>query len=196
MHKSTFTEVKNYSFIKEFLIERLLSVQVNYEFRGIKMRILLTTLLIALLAVPLLSQAVDVGGSFGSNWIATSGNKNIFPANVTGLWSWGQIPLGNTLQNGKLVSTGNSGDTVLVYPAFAEGQSTSILDSLMSASNLARGQLPALGSGYYIDNRTLNSAQNGPRGLNGQQLASPYLSEDPWTVAQETGQPILTHSVY
>lgn len=160
------------------------------------MRILLTTLLIALLAVPLLSQAVDVGGSFGTNWILTSGNKDIYNTNATGLWSWGQIPLGNTIQGGKLVSTGNSGDTRLVYPAFAEGQGTSILDSLMSASNVARGQLPPLGSGYYIDNRTLNAAQYGPRGLNAQQISSPYLSEDPWALAQEIGQPILTHSVY
>lgn len=160
------------------------------------MRILLTTLLIALLAVPLLSQAVDVGGSFGSNWIATNGNKDIFPANKTGLWSWGQIPLGNTLQGGKLVSTGNSGDTVLVYPAFAEGQGTSILDSLMNAPGVAAGRLPALGTGYYIDNRTLNTGQTGPRGLNAQQIASPYLSEDPWSLAQQINQPILVHSVY
>ena len=160
------------------------------------MRILLTTLLIALLAVPLLSQAVDVGGSFGSNWIATTGNKEIFQTNATGLWSWGQIPLGNTLSGGKLVSTGDSGDTRLIFPAFPEGQSATILDSLMTASNVAAGQLPALGSGYYIDNRTLNVAQYGPRGLNAQQLASPYLSEDPWATAQQIGQPILTHSVY
>jgi hypothetical protein len=157
------------------------------------MRILLTTLLIALLAVPLLSQAIDVGGSFGSNWLATSGNKEIYP-NATGLWSWGMIPLGNTLQGGKLVSTGDQGDTTLVYPAFAEGQGTSILDSLMTASNVAAGRLPPLGSGYYIDNRTLNAAQSGPRSLNAQQIASPYLSEDPWALAQEIGQPILIHS--
>jgi hypothetical protein len=66
----------------------------------------------------------------------------------------------------------------------------------MSATNVAPGQLPVLGSGYYIDNKTLNVAQNGPRGLNAQQIASPYLSEDPWALAQEIGQPILTHSDY
>ena len=159
------------------------------------MRILLTTLLIALIAVPLLSQAVDVGGSFGTNWIATTGNKDIYSTNATGLWSWGQIPLGNTIQGGKLVSTGDQGDTRLVYPAFAEGQGTSILAGLMSAPNVEAGKLPPLGSGYYIDNRTLNVAQTGPRGLNSQQIASPYLSEDPWALAQEIGQPILTHSV-
>jgi hypothetical protein len=195
LHKPAFTEVKNYSFIKEFLIESLLSVQVNYGFRGIDMRILLTTLLIALLAVPLLSQAVDVGGSFGASWISTSGNKGIIP-NATGLWSWGQIPLGNIVQGGKLVSTGNSGDTVLVFPAFAEGQGSTALQSLMSAPNVAPGQLPGLSWGNYVDNRTLNVNQVGPRGLNGQQLSSPYLSEDPWTVAQESGQAVLTHSVY
>jgi hypothetical protein len=68
--------------------------------------------------------------------------------------------------------------------------------NVMSPSNVSAGQLPVLGSGYYIDNKTLNVAQNGPRGLNAQQIASPYLSEDPWAVAQEIDQPILTHSVY
>ena len=132
------------------------------------MRILLTTLLIALLAVPLLSQAVDVGGSFGSNWIATSGNKNIFPANATGLWSWGQIPLGNIIQGGKLVSTGNTGDTILITPAFSNGNPNPL-----------------------IGNKSLTVPQFGPRGLTPADLASPYLSQDPWAVAQSTGQAIL-----
>jgi hypothetical protein len=131
------------------------------------MRILLTTLLIALLAVPLLSQAVDVGGSFGQNWIATSGNKNIY-SNATGLWSWGQIPLGNIMQNGKLVSTGDQGTTELIYPAFPEG-----------AQNL------------IIGNKSINAPQNGPRGLTQTQLNSPYLQEDPWVLAQSINQPIL-----
>jgi hypothetical protein len=136
------------------------------------MRILLTALLIALLAVPLLSQAVDVGGSFGANWLATSGNKEIYP-NATGLWSWGQIPLGTMLQNGKLISTGNSGDTVLINPAFSNGNPNPI-----------------------IGNRSLNAAQFSPHGLTAADLASPYLSEDPWAVAQSMGQPILYQSIY
>lgn len=75
------------------------------------------------------------------NWLAANGNKIEVPnatvvpnativpnataipnativPNATGLWSWGGIPLGNTLQGGKLVSTGDSGDTMLIYPAF------------------------------------------------------------------------------
>ena len=171
------------------------------------MKISLVLVCIALLIIPSLSQPTFVGGTYGTNWLAANGNKIVVPnataipnativPNATGLWSWGGIPLGNTLQSGKLVSTGDSGDTLLVYPAFSESQSPSALDNLMSPSNVSAGQLPALGSGYYIDNRTLNSAQNGPRGLNAQQIASPYLSEDPWAVANEIGQPILTHSVY
>ena len=131
------------------------------------MRILLTTLLIALLAVPLLSQAVDVGGSFGQNWIATSGNKDIY-SNATGLWSWGQIPLGNIMQNGQLVSTGDQGTTQLIYPAFPEG-----------AQNL------------IVGNKSINAPQNGPRGLTQTQLNSPYLQADPWVLAQSINQPIL-----
>ena len=131
------------------------------------MRILLTTLLIALLAVPLLSQAVDVGGSFGQNWIATSGNKNIY-SNATGLWSWGMIPLGNIMQNGQLVSTGDQGTTELIYPAFPEG-----------VQNL------------IVGNKSINAPQNGPRGLTQTQLNSPYLQEDPWVLAQSINQPIL-----
>jgi hypothetical protein len=137
------------------------------------MRILLTALLIALLAVPLLSQAVDVGGSFGSNWLATSGNKDIFPANATGLWSWGQIPLGNIIQNGKLVSTGDSGDTRLIFPAFPEGNQNVI-----------------------IGNKSINAAQYSPRGLSAADLNSPYLQADPWALAQTLGQPILSQNIY
>jgi len=132
------------------------------------MRILLTTLLIALLAVPLLSQAVDVGGSFGQNWIATSGNKNIY-SNATGLWSWGMIPLGNIMQNGQLVSTGDQGTTELIYPAFPEG-----------VQNL------------IVGNKSINAPQNGPRGLTQTQLNSPYLQADPWALANSINQPILS----
>lgn len=171
------------------------------------MKISLVLVCITLLIIPSLSQPTFVGGTYGMNWLAANGNKIVVPnatvipnativPNATGLWSWGGIPLGNTLQGGKLVSTGDSGDTMLIYPAFSESQSPPALDVLMSTSNVTAGQLPALGSGYYIDNRTLNAAQNGPRGLNAQQIASPYLSEDPWAMAQEMGQPILTHSVY
>ena len=139
---------------------------------------------------------MDVGGSFGSNWIATTGNKEIFSSNATGLWSWGQIPLGNTLQGGKLVSTGDSGDTMLIFPAFAQGQSSSAFLGAMSTPNAPNGELPRLSIGNYVDNKTLNVAQYSPHGLTQQQLSSPYLSEDPWAVAQETGQAILSHSVY
>lgn len=137
------------------------------------MKIVLTALLIALLAVPALCQPTNVGGSFGTNWLATSGNKDIFPANATGLWSWGQIPLGNIIQGGKLVSTGDSGDTVLIYPAFSNGNPNPL-----------------------IGNKTINAPQFSPHGLTAADLASPYLAEDPWAVAQSTGQPILSQSIY
>jgi hypothetical protein len=136
------------------------------------MKILLTALIIALLAVPLVSQAVDVGGNFGASWLASNGNKGIIP-NATGLWSWGQIPLGNILKDGKLVSTGNSGDSVLIYPAFSNGDMNPI-----------------------IGNKSLNAPQYSPRGLKASDVASPYLSADPWVAAQTIGQPILSQTMY
>lgn len=109
---------------------------------------------------------MDVGGSFGANWIASTGNKNIFNANVTGLWSWGMVPLGNMLQNGKLVSTGDAGGT-LIYPDFVTNPTV------------------------LVGNKSLSAPQNNPRGLTQAELTSPYLQQDPWSFAQETGQPIL-----
>ena len=39
-------------------------------------------------------------------------------ASSAGLWSWGSVPYGNIISDGKLVSTGDDGSTILVYPAF------------------------------------------------------------------------------
>jgi hypothetical protein len=136
------------------------------------MKISLIALLVALLVVPAFSQPVSVGGSFGANWLATNGNTGIIP-NATGLWGgWGQIPLGNILENGKLVSTGNSGDTQLIYPAFVTNPTP------------------------IIGNKSINSAQYYPRGLTAADLASPWLSEDPWAIAQSTGQPVLSQGTF
>lgn len=132
------------------------------------MKRLLVSLCIALLIFTSLSQAVDVGGSYGQNWLNNSGNKNVLSAtsSSSGLWGWGNTPVGHLLMNGKLISTGDAGST-LVYPAFVTNST------------------PVIG------NATLNAPQYDPRHLNQAQLSSPYLLEDPWTVAQETGQPIL-----
>ncbi len=69
--------------------------------------------------------------------------------------------------NGKLVSTDESGNSELIYPAFVTN-STPI-----------------------IEDASLNAPDYGPHHWTLAQLSSPYLYEDPWAVAQETGQPIL-----
>jgi hypothetical protein len=142
------------------------------------MKISVVLLCIALLIIPSLSQPTFVGGTYGTSWLAANGNRNVVPnatvapnatvvPNATGLWSWGGIPLGNILLNGKLVSTGGSGNSELIYPAFVTNPTP------------------------LIGNASLNAPQYGPRGLTLAQLSSSYLYEDPWALAQSTGQPIL-----
>ena len=126
---------------------------------------MLVLLCIALLIIPSLSQPVIVGGNYGRIWLNNSGNRNIIPSS-SGLWDWGQTPSGYILMNGKLVSTGESGST-LIYPAFVTNSTP------------------------LIGNASLNAHNYGPRGLTLAQLASSYMYEDPWAVAQSTGQPIL-----
>lgn len=125
----------------------------------------LVFLCVAMVIIPSLSQAVYVGGDYGRSWIDNSGNKNI-TQNSSGLWDWGETPVGHLLMNGKLASIPDTGST-LIYPAFVTN-STPI-----------------------IGNATLNAPEYDPRHLTSAQLSSPYLMEDPWMVAQETGQPIL-----
>lgn len=129
------------------------------------MKIWLLLLCIALVIIPSLSQAVNVGGDYGRSWLDNSGNKNIIQ-NSSGLWDWGETPVGHLLINGKLTSMPDTGST-LIYPAFVTN-STPI-----------------------IGNATLNAPGYNPRHLTEAQLSSPYLLEDPWMVAQETGQAIL-----
>jgi hypothetical protein len=125
----------------------------------------LVLLCIALLIIPSLSQPINVGGNYGRSWLNNSGNKNIISSS-SGLWDWGQTPSGYILMNGKLVSTGETGST-LIYPAFVTNSTP------------------------LIGNASLNAPNYGPRGLTLAQLASSYMYEDPWAVAQSTGQPIL-----
>ena len=129
------------------------------------MKISLVLLCIAMLIIPSLSMPVNVGGTYGQNWLNNSGNKNTIP-NSSGLWSWGVTPIGHILMNGKLESLGD-GNSVLITPAFVTNPTP------------------------IIGNASLNAPENNPRHLTEAQLSSPYMLEDPWAVAQETGQPIL-----
>jgi hypothetical protein len=132
------------------------------------MKVLLIVLGIALLVSLSISQPLSIGGTYGKSWLENYGSKDIVP-NSTGLWDWGSIPLGNILMNGKLMSIGNSGDTVLIFPAFPTNTTP------------------------ILQNRPLMTSEYS--GLPIADLSSPYISEDPWAVAQTIGQPILYHSI-
>lgn len=132
------------------------------------MKVLLIVLGIALLVSLSIGQPLSIGGTYGKSWLENYGSKGVVP-NSTGLWDWGSIPLGNILLNGKLTSIGNSGDTVLIIPAFPINMTPIIQNR------------PLMVSGYS--------------GLSVADLSSPYLSEDPWIVSQEIEQPILYHSI-
>ena len=132
------------------------------------MKVLLVALVIAILVAPSIGQPLYIGGTYGRSWIANYGSKNVVP-NATGLWDWGSIPLGNILLNGKLMSTGNSGDTVLIYPAFVTNTTPILQNKALMTSSYS--------------------------GLSLADLSSPYLSRDPWFVAQTIEQPILYHSI-
>ena len=56
----------------------------------------------------------DILTQITSTKITTQPNN----ASSADLWSWGSVPYGNIISNGKLVSTGDDGSTILAYPAF------------------------------------------------------------------------------
>ncbi len=132
------------------------------------MKVLLIALGIALLVSISIGQPISIGGTYGKSWLEDYGSKNIVP-NSTGLWDWGHIPLGNILLNGKLMSIGDYGDTVLILPAFPTNTTP------------------------ILQNRALMTSDYS--GLSVADLSSPYLMEDPWAVSQTIGQPILYHSI-
>jgi hypothetical protein len=83
-------------------------------------------------------------------------------ASSTGLWSWGSVPYGNIISNGKLVSTGDDGSTILVYPAF-----------------------PINDTPYYRLNNPMTSKYVTS------DLQDPDYNRDSWAMAQLTNQPVL-----
>ncbi len=125
------------------------------------MRTLWILLVIALLTLPAISQPTPVGGTFGENWLVQYGNKNVVKQS-SGLWSWGVIPKGQMLSNGKLTELGPA---TLIYPAFPTS-TTPIIYNATSPSEMIRS-------------------------LNASQISNPLISEDPWVVAQTSDRPVL-----
>lgn len=83
-------------------------------------------------------------------------------ASSADLWNWGSVPLGNIVSKGKLVSTGDDGSNILVYPAFPIN-TTSI---------------------YQISNPMVSKYA-------ASDLQNPDLNLDYWTMAQLTNQSVL-----
>jgi hypothetical protein len=116
------------------------------------------------------SKPIAVGGDYGMSWLGTNGNKNVVP-NSSGLWDWGSVPMGNMLVNGKLVSTGDWGETnQLIYPAFPTNTTP------------------------IFQNRSLMTSSDSR--LSAADFSSPYLSADPWTASQLLGQPIFYQNMH
>jgi hypothetical protein len=125
------------------------------------MRTMLIMLAMALLIIPAISQPTQISGNYGETWLAQSGNKNVVEQS-SGLWSWGTIPKGQTLSNGKLTQQGPG---ILIYPAF-----------------------PTSTTPIVINATTPSEAINGS---NSSQISNPYISEDPWVIAQTSDQPVF-----
>lgn len=127
--------------------------------------ILLIVLAAGMLPHPSFGQPTAVGGDYGRAWLMNYGSKNIV-AQSTGLWDWGIIPKGHVLSNGKLTELGS---VTLIYPAFPTDPNPIILNVTMPIQAITS--------------------------FNATQLNNPALWEDPWTIAQINGRPVLYRSL-
>ncbi len=127
------------------------------------MRTLLILLLIVLLAIPAISQPLQVGGTFGKTWLTQYGDRGVVKqSSGPGLWSWGTIPKGQILSNGRLTELGPA---TLIYPAFPISTTPIILNATTPGEAIRRSNLT--------------------------QIDNPFITEDPWFIAQTTGQPVF-----
>ncbi len=112
-----------------------------------------------------------VGGEFGKSWInnflAQSGPP-VQTTNNTSLWTWGDMPVGKTLVNGKLVPIDDNGTVTIRARDWM-------------------GETP-LGVPVYL-NSSYNTRVQAP-------LSDMYLSDDPWIRAQQLGMIVQTSPSY
>jgi hypothetical protein len=145
-----------------FSLDKSLFVEITIIVQeSLHMRKLLVALAMALLVIPAISQPTPVGGTFGETWLTNYGNRNVIPQ-ANSLWDWGTIPKGQILSNGRLTELGPA---ELIYPAFPSSTTPIIINATTPGESI--------------------------RSLNASQINNPYLVEDPWFVAQTTGQPVL-----
>lgn len=116
---------------------------------------------LALLALPVSAQPLQVGGEYGSNWLTTFGNKNVVQDVGDGLWSWGTVPKGQYLVNSTLEPIGTS---TWIFPAFMENTTPLLINDTT----------PAASANIFRPDFT-----------------SPAFMDDPWFVAQIAGRPVV-----
>ncbi len=127
------------------------------------MRTLLIMLVVGLLIIPAISQPLQVGGNFGKSWLAQYGDRDVVrQPSGPGLWSWGVIPKGQILSRGKLTEMGSG---MVIYPAFPTSSIPLIINATTPGEAIRRSNLS--------------------------QIDNPYITEDPWFIAQTSGQPVF-----
>lgn len=159
----SFLKMKS-SYIAIRLVRFLSAGVIIDDLESGKMKTILTMIAVALLVVPAVSEYTQISGSYGKTWLAESGNKNVIeqqPPNQ-GLWSWGAIPKGRTVSNGKLMAAVPG---TLIYPAFPSSDDPIVINGITPSEAMS--------------------------GNNSTQLSDPYLLEDPWFVAQTSDRPVF-----
>ena len=124
-------------------------------------------LILSLLALNCEAMApVQLTGTSGKDILtqiaSTKITTQLTNASSADLWNWGSVPYGNIVSNGKLVSTGDDGSTILVYPAFPINDTPIYrLTDQMTSKYVASD------------------------------LQDPDYNRDSWAMAQATNQPVL-----
>lgn len=112
-----------------------------------------------------------VGGEFGKTWInnfLAQSSPPVQTTNNTSLWTWGDLPVGKTLVNGRLVPTDRNG-TVTIRARDWMGDTLLVAPVYLNSSYNTRVQSP---------------------------LSDMYLSDDPWIRAQQLGMIVQTSPGY
>jgi hypothetical protein len=114
---------------------------------------------------------VQLTGAGGKDILTKIANTNITTqptkASTSDLWNWGTVPLGNVLENGKLVSIGDDGTSTLFYP-------------LLPTNATTAAQL------YQLSNQ-MAAFRVAPT-----DLLNPDLNGDVWSAVQFNDQPVLS----
>ncbi len=174
-----------------FIETKVFYLVLSYIFQGLSVGLKIVVYVLAIVSIVILSGQAQlilgsgdltveetpanyfqgVGGEFGKAWInnfLAQSSPPVQTTNNTSLWTWGDMPVGKTLVNGRLVPTDSNG-TVTVRARDWMG------DTLLVA--------PVYLNGSY------NTGIQAP-------LSDMYLSDDPWIRAQQLGMIVQTSPRY